>query len=68
MRSRAGRSLLVEDRRKPTIELDEEQTIGAAKVNPTLQLAPQHDELLPLRNVFGVSPLFGLKTAAARRI
>jgi hypothetical protein len=47
----------LEDRGEPTIELDEEETITAVKLDPALHLAREHDNLLPdkarLRLVIG---------------
>ena len=46
----------LEDRWEPTIELDEEQAIAAAKLDAALQLTSQHDELLPQRRILGFKP------------
>ena len=43
----------LEDRREPTIELDEEQAVVVTESDATAQLAPQHNQLLPERGIFG---------------
>jgi hypothetical protein len=39
----------LEDRRKPAIQLDEEQAIAVRELDPTAHLALQHNQLLPQR-------------------
>ena len=37
----------VQDRREPSVELDEKPTVGVRQPRPTLHLAPQNNQLLP---------------------
>jgi hypothetical protein len=46
----------VEDSRKPTIELDEEQAIAIGKVNTTAHLALQHNQLMSERGILCFKP------------
>src|SRR5271165_3553329 len=39
----------VQDRREPSVELDEKPTVGVRQPRPALHLAPQYDQLLPER-------------------
>src|SRR5208282_6539745 len=39
----------VQDRREPSVELDEKPTVGVRQPGPTLHLAPQNNQLLPER-------------------
>src|SRR5208282_1028650 len=39
----------VQDRREPSVELDEKPTVGVRQPRPTLHLAPQNNQLLPER-------------------
>jgi hypothetical protein len=48
----------LEDRRKPTIQLDEEQAIAVRKVNKTAYLALQDDQLVPERGIGKPVPTF----------
>ena len=41
----------LQDRRKPPIQLDEEQAIAIRELDPTAHLAPQHDQLMSQRGV-----------------
>jgi hypothetical protein len=41
----------LEDRRKPTIQLDEEQAIGVCELDATAQPALQHNQLMPERGI-----------------
>jgi hypothetical protein len=41
----------LEDRRAPTIKLDEEQAIAVRELDPTVHLALQYDQLLPQRGI-----------------
>ena len=52
---------LPEDRRKPTIELNEEQTIAPVKLDAAFYLTPKDDELLPERGILGLKPDLGLE-------
>jgi hypothetical protein len=47
---------LPEDRRKPTIETNEEQTIAPVKLDATVHLASKDDELMPERGILGFEP------------
>jgi hypothetical protein len=51
----------VEDSRKPTIELDEEQAIAIGKVNTTAHLALQHDQLMSKRGILCFKPALRLE-------
>ncbi len=71
-RLRTDHGYQLEDRRKPAIELGEEQAIGAAKLNAAVHLASKDDELMPERCILGFEPTLRLERAAnsfrARRI
>jgi hypothetical protein len=41
----------LEDRRKPTIELDEEQAVAVRELDATAHLALQDDQLMPQRGI-----------------
>src|SRR5262249_24445820 len=44
----------LEDRREPSIQQDEEQTIFVRQLDPTTDLSPQHDQLISERSVLGL--------------
>src|SRR4029077_11107936 len=46
----------LEDRRKPAIQLDEEQAIAVRELDPTANLALQHGQLLPQRSILRFKP------------
>ena len=50
----------LEDRRKPTIQLDEEQAIAVRKVDATAHLSLQHNQLTSKRGVLCLKWLFDL--------
>jgi hypothetical protein len=41
----------LQDRRKPSIQLDQEQAIVVCELDATAHLAPPHDQLMPERGV-----------------
>jgi len=41
----------LQDRRKPSIQLDQEQAIVVAELDATSHLSPQHGQLMPERGV-----------------
>jgi hypothetical protein len=41
----------IEDRRKPSIQQDEEETIAVRKLNATADLAPPRDQLMSERSI-----------------
>ena len=43
----------LQDRREPSIQLDEEPAVGVCELNAAVQLAPQHDQLMAERRVVG---------------
>jgi hypothetical protein len=51
----------LEDSRKPTIQLDEEQAIAIGKVNTTAHLALQHDQLMSKRGILCFKPALRLE-------
>ena len=51
----------LEDRRKPTIQLDEEQAIVVGEPDPTAHLALQHSQLLPERGILCFKSALGLE-------
>ena len=51
----------LEDRRKPTIELDEEQAIAVREVDATAHLALQHDQLMSERGILCFKPALRLE-------
>ena len=50
----------VQDRWKPAIKLDEEQTVAVRELNPTAHLAAQHDQLMPEHHILGFKPALRL--------
>jgi hypothetical protein len=42
----------VQDRRKPSIQLDEEPTVVVRQWGPALRLTPQYDQLMPENRIF----------------
>jgi hypothetical protein len=50
----------LEDRREPTIELNEEYVITVGKLDAALHLVLQHTELPPERRILGFKPALGL--------
>jgi hypothetical protein len=57
---KAGR-IGLEDRRAPTIKLDEEQAIAVRELDPTAHLALQYNKLLPQRGVLCFKSALGLE-------
>ena len=51
----------LEDRRTPTIKLDEEQTIAIRELNATAHLALQYNQLLPQRGILCFKSALGLE-------
>jgi hypothetical protein len=51
----------LEDRWKPSIELDEEQVIAVRELDPTARLALQHDQLVPERGILCFKPASGFE-------
>ena len=49
----------LEDRRKPAIQLDEEQAITIRKLHPTLHLALQNDQLTAKRGILRFKSALG---------
>jgi hypothetical protein len=43
-------------RRKPAIQLDEEQALATRHTDPAPALTPQYDQLLPQDRVLGLKP------------
>ncbi len=60
-RLRTDHGYQLEDRRKPAIELDEEQAIGVAKLNAAVHLASKDDKLMPEYCVLGFEPTLRLE-------
>jgi hypothetical protein len=50
-----------EDRRKPTIQLDEEQAIAIRELDATAHLARQDDQLMPEHGIFCFKPALRLE-------
>jgi hypothetical protein len=46
----------LEDRWKPSIQLDQEQAIPIREVNATTHLPPQYDQLMSERGIFCLKP------------
>jgi precorrin-6x reductase len=53
------------DRRKPTIELDEEPSIIVRKLSAPPHLASQDDQLMPEHRILRLKPLFDLNGEAS---
>ena len=51
----------LEERRKPTIQLDEEQAIAVRELDPTAHLALQHNQLLSQRGILRFKSALGLE-------
>src|SRR5947208_3567786 len=51
----------LEDRRAPTIQLDEEQAITVRELDPTAHLALQYNQLLPQRGILCFKSALGLE-------
>src|SRR5262249_42445181 len=56
----------LEDRRKPAIQLDEEQAIAVGELDAAAQLALQHCQLKPERGILCFKSALGLEKQAAR--
>jgi hypothetical protein len=56
----------LEDRRTPTIKLDEEQAIAVRELDATAYLAPEHGQLMPHAAFSASSRLLDLKSEATR--
>ena len=56
----------LEDRRTPTIKLDEEHAIGVRELDATAYLALQHAQLMPERGILCFKSALGLKSEAPR--
>jgi hypothetical protein len=54
----------LQDRREPSIQLDQEPAITVREPDPPLHLAPQDDQLMSQRCIFCLKPLFDLNSAA----
>src|SRR5262245_10175349 len=52
----------LEDRRKPAIQLDEEQAIAVRELDPTADLPLQHNHLLPERGILGLKSAPGFRS------
>jgi hypothetical protein len=50
-----------QDRREPAIQLDKEPTVVIRESDPALHLAPQNDQLMSERRVFGFKPALRLE-------
>jgi hypothetical protein len=51
----------LQDRRKPSIQLDKEPAIIVREQDATLQLTPQNDQLMSERRVLGFKPALRLE-------
>jgi hypothetical protein len=51
----------LQDRWKPSIQLDKEQAIVVREVDAALDLTPQHDQLMPERCVLRLKPTLRLE-------
>ena len=51
----------LEDRRKPSIQLDQEQAIAVRELDATAHLPPQHNQLMPERGVLGLKSALRLE-------
>src|SRR5260370_6031717 len=56
----------LEDRRAPTIKLDEEQAIAVRELDPTGHLALQYNQLLPQRGILCFKSALGLEDRGAQ--
>jgi hypothetical protein len=51
----------LQDRREPSIQLDQEPAIAVREPDPPLHLAPQDDQLMSERCIFCLKPAFRLE-------
>ena len=51
----------LQDRREPSIQLDEEPAIVVRQPDPTLHLASQDDQLMSERRILGLKPALRLE-------
>jgi hypothetical protein len=51
----------LQDRRKPTIQLDEEQAIVVREPNAAVHLTPQHEQLVPEHRVLSLKAALRLE-------
>ena len=51
----------IQDRREPSIQLDQEPAIAVREPDPPLHLAPQDDQLMSERCIFCLEPAFRLE-------
>jgi hypothetical protein len=51
----------LEDRREPTIQLDQKTAIVVCEPDPTLNLAPQNDQLMSKRRILCLKPTLRLE-------
>src|SRR5262245_17225466 len=51
----------LEDRRKPSIQLDKEHAIAVRKLDPPMHHPAQHSHLVSERSIFGFKPALRLK-------
>src|SRR5262249_28038235 len=56
----------LQDRRKPPVQLDEEQAIGIRELNATSYLPPQHGHLMPKRGILRRKPALRLNGEAGK--
>jgi tripartite-type tricarboxylate transporter receptor subunit TctC len=57
----------LQDRRKPSIQLDQEQAIPIREVNTTTHLPPQYDQLMSERDIFCLKPALRLERRCEQR-
>ena len=57
----------LEHRRKPTIQLDEEQPVAVREENAPTHLALQHDQLMSERGILGFKPALRLERRGQQR-
>jgi hypothetical protein len=50
-----------QDRRKPSIQLDQEPAIAAREPDPTMNLTPQNDQLMPECRILCLKPALRLE-------
>ena len=51
----------LQDRRKPSIELDKEPAVAVGEPDPALQLSPQNDQLMSERRILCFKPALRLE-------
>ena len=51
----------LQDRGKPAVKVDQEQSIQVRKVDPATNLTPQHHHLMPKRRVLGLKSAIRLE-------